>query len=78
MIHQLSFFKIDPSGRFVLMGTEKTYQIWNMIGEIVSKDTLTKNIYDVEWRPRCINKMSDKDEDKMLAEEKALTKKYQE
>lgn len=44
MIHQLSFFKIDASGRFVLLGTEKSYQVWSIIGEMIFKDTLLKPI----------------------------------
>lgn len=60
MIHQLNFFKMDQSGRFVLLGTEKSYQIWNMAGEMLFKDTLIKTINNLEWRPR---------EMKMLPEE---------
>ena len=54
----MNCFSIDQSGRFALLGTEKSYQIWNMIGEIVTKDTLQKNIHDVQWRPRILNKLS--------------------
>ena len=54
-VNGMTFFHVDPSGRFVLLGTEKGYQVWNFIGEIVSKDTLQKNVYDVHWRPRMMN-----------------------
>lgn len=57
MVNGMNFFSIDQSGRFALLGTEKGYQIWNMIGEIVTKDTLQKNIHDVQWRPRIFNKL---------------------
>ena len=59
MIHQLSFFKVDAAGRFVLIGTEKSYQVWNMVGEIIFKDTLLKPIYNLEWRPRLLTNLSD-------------------
>ena len=32
MVNGMNFFQADPSGRFILLGTEKGYQIWNMIG----------------------------------------------
>ena len=54
MINQMNFFNLDPSGRFVLCGTEKGYQVWNYIGEIITKDTLQKTVYDVQWRPRAL------------------------
>lgn len=58
MIHQLCFFKIDSSGRFVLLGTEKSYQVWTIIGEIIFKDTLGKTVNNLEWRPRMIKNLS--------------------
>ena len=70
MIHQLQFFKVDAAGRFVLLGTEKSYQIWNMVGEIIFKDTLGKPINDLEWRPRIFTSLSEEEEDKLVQEEK--------
>lgn len=57
MVSGMSFFHVDPSGRFILLGTEKGYQIWNFIGEIITKDTLQKNIHDVQWRPRVMTQL---------------------
>jgi hypothetical protein len=62
MINGMNSFLIDQSGRFALLGTEKGYQIWNFIGEIVTKDTLQKNISDVQWRPRTFNKLTEEEE----------------
>jgi hypothetical protein len=59
MVNGMAFFQLDISGRFVLLGTEKSFQVWNMIGEIITKDTLQKNIHDVQWRPRFMNSLSD-------------------
>ena len=52
MVNGMCYFDLDPSGRFVLLGTDKGYQIWSMIGEIIIKDMMPKNIYDVQWRPK--------------------------
>lgn len=62
MIHQLNFFKMDESGRFVLLGTEKSYQIWNMAGEMLFKDTLIKIINNLEWRPRTTRSLNEEEE----------------
>ena len=32
MVNGMNFFSVDPSGRFILLGTEKGYQVWNFIG----------------------------------------------
>mgnify|MGYP000896199692 CR=1 FL=1 len=32
MVNGMTFFHVDSSGRFILLGTEKGYQIWNFIG----------------------------------------------
>jgi len=53
----MNVFSVDSSGRFVLLGTDKGYQIWNFIGEIVTKDTLQKAVHDVQWRPRLMNQL---------------------
>jgi len=66
----MNYFKVDPSGRFVLLGTDKGYQIWNFIGDIIYKDTLQKTVYDVDWRPRYLNQLDEKDEKKLLEQEK--------
>ncbi len=76
MIHQLNYFKGDPSGRFILLGTQKSYQIWNMAGEMLFKDTLLKPVNDLQWRPRALAKLSLEQEDKMAQEEKEIRKKY--
>jgi hypothetical protein len=55
IVNGMNFFEVEASGRFVLLGTEKGYQIWSFIGESVTKDTLQKTIHDVQWRPRVFN-----------------------
>jgi hypothetical protein len=77
MVNGMNFFHVDPSGRFALLGTEKGYQIWNFIGEIVTKDTLQKNIHDVQWRPRIFNKLSEEEERGLIEQEKEIRKKYE-
>jgi len=62
----MNFFQVEASGRFVLLGTEKGYQIWSFIGESVSKDTLQKTIYDVQWRPRVFNLLPENEERKLM------------
>lgn len=62
MVNGMTFFHLDPSGRFILLGTEKGYQVWNFIGEIVTKDTLQKSIHDVQWRPRMSVRLPEEDE----------------
>lgn len=32
MVNGMTFFEVDPSGRFILLGTERGYQVWNFIG----------------------------------------------
>lgn len=59
IVNGMNFFHVDPSGRFILLGTEKGYQVWNFIGEIITKDTLQKNIFDVNWRPRLLTQLPD-------------------
>jgi hypothetical protein len=62
IVSGMSFFHVDASGRFILLGTEKGYQIWNFIGEIITKDTLQKNIFDVQWRPRALAQLPEEEE----------------
>lgn len=57
----MNVFSVDTSGRFVLLGTDKGYQIWNFIGEIVTKDTLQKAVHDVQWRPRLMNQLPEEE-----------------
>lgn len=57
IVNGMSFFHVDTSGRFILLGTEKGYQVWNFIGEIITKDTLQKTVFDVHWRPRFLNQL---------------------
>lgn len=76
MVNGMKFFHTDPSGRFILLGTEKGYQVWNFIGEIITKDTLQKNIHDVQWRPRMFNRLPEQEERAMLEQEKEIRKKY--
>ncbi len=57
---------MDPSGRFVLLGTEKGYQVWNLIGEIIVKDTLQKSIFDAQWRPRLLAQLGEEEERALL------------
>ena len=48
----MNFFNMDKSGRFILLGTDKSYQIWSLAGEMIHKDIFTEEIFDVEFRPR--------------------------
>lgn len=34
----MTYFDMDSSGRFVLTGTNKTFQIWTTSGELINKD----------------------------------------
>ena len=77
MVNGMIFFKVDPSGRFILLGTEKGYQVWNFIGEIVTKDTLQRVIHDVQWRPRLFNRLSETEEKNLLEQEKEIRKRYE-
>ncbi len=52
---------MDQSGRFVLLGTEKSYQIWNMAGEMLFKDTLMKTVNNLEWRPRAMKMLNEEE-----------------
>lgn len=38
---------MDVTGRFILLGTDKSYQIWSLAGEMLHKDIFTQEIYDV-------------------------------
>ncbi len=76
MVSGMSFFHVDPSGRFILLGTEKGYQIWNFIGEIITKDTLQKNIHDVQWRPRVMTQLPEEEERALIEGEKEVRRKY--
>lgn len=67
MINGMSSFSADSSGRFILIGTEKSYQVWSFIGEIITKDTMQRNIQDLQWRPR-IETVLDEKEERMLVE----------
>jgi hypothetical protein len=77
MVNGMHIFNVDPSGRFILLGTEKGYQVWNFIGEIVTKDTLQKSLHDLQWRPRMANRLLDDGERKLFEQEKDIRKKYE-
>ena len=77
MVNGMTFFNVDPSGRFILLGTEKGYQVWNFIGEIIIKDSLQKNLHDPQWRPRLVNKLSEEGERGLMEKEKEIRKKYE-
>lgn len=32
VVNGMNFFHVDESGRFILLGTDKGYQVWNFIG----------------------------------------------
>ena len=74
----MNFFSVDQSGRFILLATEKGYQIWNFIGDNITKDTLQKNIHDVQWRPWMFNRLADDKEKLMLEKEKDIRKRWEE
>lgn len=77
-VSYMTFFFMEQSGRFVILGTDKMFQIWNMAGELVFKNNETMDIKNVQFRPRYITNVS-KEEEKQLAErEKDLKAKYSE
>ena len=43
----------------------------------MTKDTLQKNIHDVQWRPRLFNRLPDAEEKKLIEDEKEIRKKYE-
>lgn len=51
-IAYMNFFNMDPTGRFILLGTDKSYQIWSLAGEMVHKDIFSQEIFDAQFRPR--------------------------
>ena len=53
----MNFFNMDVTGRFILLGTDKSYQIWSLAGEMLHKDIFTQEIYDVLFRPRFITQL---------------------
>lgn len=57
-IAYMNFFTMDITGRFILLGTDKSYQIWSLAGEMLHKDIFTQEIYDVQFRPRYISQLS--------------------
>jgi hypothetical protein len=57
-IPYMTYFDMDESGRFILTGTNKTYQIWTTAGELISKDMFSVEIHNVSFRPRFINKLA--------------------
>lgn len=63
----MSYFNMDDSGRFILTGTDKTYQIWTTAGEMISRDIFSAEIYNVNFRPRLIQKLSNEEEAKLEA-----------
>lgn len=77
MVNGMIFFHVQASGRFILLGTEKGYQVWNFIGQIVTKDTLQKNIRDVQWRPRLFNRLPEPEEKSMQEQEKKIREIYE-
>lgn len=78
IVNGMNFFEVEGSGRFVLLGTEKGYQIWNFIGESVTKDTLQKSIHDVQWRPRVFNLLGEEEEKRLMEQEKEIRRRYEE
>jgi hypothetical protein len=50
----MTYCTFDPSGRFILLGSHesKSMQIWNVLGEILFRDSVSKSLQDVIWRPR--------------------------
>lgn len=57
-ISYMKFFTMDPSGRFILAGTDKAYQIWTTSGELITKDMFSTQIKCVQFRPRYAIKLS--------------------
>lgn len=74
----MTYFDMDSSGRFVLTGTSKTFQIWTTSGELINKDMFSTEIQHVHFRPRYLTKLSTQEENKLEEREKDIKKKYEE
>jgi hypothetical protein len=48
---------MDASGRFIITGSDKTYQIWTTAGELIGKDMFSAELLNVHFRPRFIRKL---------------------
>lgn len=48
----MTYFNMDETGRFILTGTDKTFQIWTTAGQLISKDMFSTEIKYVQFRPR--------------------------
>lgn len=54
----MTYFDMDASGRFIITGTDKTYQIWTTAGELINKDMFNTEVRDARFRPRYATKLS--------------------
>ena len=77
-VSYMKFFEMDPSGRFIILGTDKAYHIWSMAGELIVKDVFNAPIFNVHFRPRYMEHLPMDGEKKLLAQEKDIKKKYEE
>ena len=76
-IAYMNFFSMDESSRFILLGTDKSYQIWSFAGEMLHKDIFTQEINDVQFRPRFISKVTDVEEKEIQKREKKIKEKFE-
>ena len=77
-IAYMNFFTVDESARFILLGTEKSYQIWSFAGEMIYKDIFAEPISNAYFRPRYLNQLPAEQEKEMQKEEKKIRDKYEE
>jgi uncharacterized protein with WD repeat len=75
----MSYCQFDPSGRFVVLGSQesRSIQIWTVYGELMFKDSMPvgRAISDVCWRPRNRLFLDVKDEKQLVEDWKNIKKK---
>jgi len=50
----MSYASWDPTGKLLLTASDhtKTFFIWNCFGKLIFKDSIIKDIKNIDWRPR--------------------------
>lgn len=77
----MSYCQFDPSGRFVVLGSQesRSIQIWTVYGEQLFKDSMPvgRSIADACWRPRSKLFLDVKGEKALTDDWKNIKKKYE-
>lgn len=75
----MSYCEFDPSGRFVVLGSQdsKSIQIWTVLGEQLIRDSMSvgNSIADVYWRPRSKIFLESKGEKQLQDDWKVIKKR---